>query len=79
MCDKVCYTKKEAESTLRFMKKSGYQHRRETRAYYCNVHNSWHLTSSEEFILPDEIVEIEVEQKEKWNQLLSHDNTRVQK
>jgi hypothetical protein len=70
-CTKARFTKKEAEAALRKNKKSGVQYRREVRSYYCSKCNIWHLTS-QEFVPPEEIVEIEVEEKEKWSHLLNN-------
>ncbi len=51
MCHKVCLSKREAEEALsRIKTRYRRKHRREKRAYFCEKHNAWHLTSQEEFV-----------------------------
>ena len=68
MCDKKCFTKKEAESALNHVNKRN-RWRRETRTYYCEEHGSWHLTSHEliDYTIP---VNINLKYKKKWNKIM---------
>lgn len=67
MCNKRCFTKREAESIIRHNSKRPRQYRKESRAYYCPIHNAWHLTSKE-WVDPEDIME--VENKEIWTKYM---------
>lgn len=67
MCNKVCLNKKEANAFVKNNKQYGKQYRREQRAYYCETHNCWHVTSKE-FI--GETPELKLINKKRWKRLL---------
>lgn len=48
MCNKIKYTKREAQTALNFLfKKRNFKNRREKRIYHCPECNMWHLTSKD--------------------------------
>lgn len=70
MCNKICYSKKEAQSALNQVKHSRFRdkHRRECRYYYCKVCNAWHLTSHED----TETLNIPIKFVKKWKKMLKY-------
>lgn len=46
-CGKVCFSKKEAQTTLNYTKHTKEKHKLPIRMYYCDKCNSYHLTSQE--------------------------------
>lgn len=73
MCNKIGFTKRTAFASLSQNRKEGHQHnkrqyRRECRVYECPDCGMWHLTSMEEYVLPEVI---NVKYKNKWKKLLS--------
>lgn len=67
-CTKKSLSKQEATIAIKLAKQSHKQYRRETRYYFCEECNAWHLTSRED--PPEEIEELEVVNKEKWESLI---------
>lgn len=69
MCDKKCFSKREAEGVLKRAKKAHKEWRREIRMYYCEEHNCWHCTSHEliDHTIP---VEINLKYKNKWKKTI---------
>lgn len=67
-CNKVCFSKKEAESILTHSEKTSHQYRKEHRCYYCKECNAWHLTSKEEdtWVTP-----VKVKFFKRWRKLLN--------
>lgn len=46
-CGKICYSKKDAQTALNYVKHTKEKHKLPIRAYYCDKCNSYHLTSQE--------------------------------
>ena len=67
-CNKRIFTKRQAEAILRLKPKGSRKRKKEVRTYFCEECNGWHLTSME--VPPEEIVEVDVINKEKWSLLL---------
>lgn len=67
MCNKVKFSKIEAASALKHGLNKHKKYRREVRMYNCPDCNYWHLTSKEEFALPEET---ELIFKNKWEKLI---------
>ena len=71
MCNKNCYTKKEALSALNFAKSNrAKKYRNECRIYQCpdrECNNMYHLTSKEQY---DEIEEVPLKLKDEWDKLI---------
>lgn len=67
-CFKKCFTKQQADKALERIK-TGKQYRKEQRAYYCNYHGYWHLTSRP---LEEEVENIKLSHFEKWKELLKN-------
>lgn len=65
-CTKVKLSKKEAEAVINRIYNS-YQHRKEKRAYLCNICNYWHTTSEDKRIT---ITSAPIVYKDRWNKLL---------
>ena len=73
MCNKVRFTKKDADAAIKHNKRAHNQYRKEVRDYYCEDCNAWHLTSKP-FVPPEEISDItEVVDKERWEKLLKQE------
>jgi hypothetical protein len=71
MCSKVKYSKKDAQSALSHLVKSGRWNRKSDygRIYECKDCGLWHITASS-YIKEDD-VEIELINKNKFNDLLN--------
>lgn len=70
MCDKVKFTKSEAEQALIRNKKSSKQYRKECRKYYCVFCNAWHLTSMEDKS-KSLVVKVKLKYKNIWKKLMT--------
>ena len=72
MCTKQCFSLKTAKTILNEVKRNkNKQWRHEKRYYFCNLCNSFHLTSQEEY---NEIIPLSLEElqfKDKWIELKS--------
>ncbi len=74
MCNKLPFTKRDAETALKWNKKSSKQYRKEVRHYYCEEHNAWHLTSKE-YAPSEEMGDLElILEKDRWEKLLNKNN-----
>lgn len=51
MCDKIKFSKREAQEALNsILRNRRHKHRREQRYYHCPDCNHWHLTSKPEYV-----------------------------
>lgn len=70
MCNKLCFTKKEAITTLNKIKEEKKKYRHEKNYYYCHKCGAFHLTSIEEFEEQQKIPLRKLRYKKKWKELM---------
>lgn len=75
MCNKRCFTKREADSVLKYDINKHERWRRECRTYYCEEHSAWHLTS-QEYVNPKEVEELKSKYKKRWKKLMKNLKTK---
>lgn len=68
MCHKKTFSQRQAEVAIDKAGKSRNPDRKECRAYYCDIHKGWHLTSRE---YNEPLKKIRVKFLSKWKQLLN--------
>lgn len=66
MCNKICFTKVEAQSFLNTITHRK-QYRKEQRKYYCGKCKAWHVTSQPQ---RDETLDIPIQFVDDWQKLI---------
>jgi hypothetical protein len=72
ICNKKSFSKKYANEIVNRHSAVGRQFEREKRAYYCEEHNAWHLTSTAEYFGGTKNAEVSF--KDKWSSLINNEN-----